>query len=317
MTLYDIEHELLNKIRKLHKELKIMFFYIKEVNKNKSLIAIFLDKISIAIIINFTIIVISYTMTKDYLFTLCVFIQFFILFILITYQIKKNKYKCAIQKVNDDLARKKISNDLYNMNELEFKQYIKNILGKSKIMDLQMINQEFIDIVGRLSNNVVAVKCIKRETKYKINIDDIKRFIIELKNMNFQMGIIITNGYYSDDVKDIIKKIERHKKIYLVDFDFLIKILKVENEYPSKREIRSIILDMNMLNSNDKQKISRERIFSSNKALRFFCFGFITYFLGKTSSLKNYYSLVSYFLMVFGLISAGNYFLKFVNKILS
>ncbi|EOD01343.1 restriction endonuclease [Caldisalinibacter kiritimatiensis] len=305
-----IEISRLNKkIRKVFNNRKIKRYYIEENKKGKTYIAILLDAVLTRILI--TIIFFGYFlyMTKDLFFSSVLTLQFFILFNLIIYKVNAIKLKKTIKHINEKLAKEKITKDLLNKTPYEFIDYIKMTLEKCAIDDMRIFHQNDIDILGKLNEHTVGIKCFQYTEDNYVDINDIREFFLGLKELDIEEGFVVTTSYFEESVKEFIPKLESHAKIHLIDINEFLKFMKKAELYPRENDIRQIILDK-IAERRRKLIEYRKKFLSKGQTTKYILIAVILYLWGRITPYERYYKIVAYVLFGLGIISLGKYFIE-------
>ncbi|KGG80445.1 restriction endonuclease [Caloranaerobacter azorensis] len=277
-------------------------YYLEEMNKGKSYVAIILDGIMLRLIIAFGFFLYFYVKTDDYLFSFAVSVQFFIILNLLLYQINTIKFNRVIKKTNEIVAKEEILKDLLNKTPYEFIEYCYNVLDNIGLEDLKMLHQRDIDMIGNFKGKSIGIKCLQYEDDYKVTIKDVKEFFLSLKKMDIESGAIITTSTFTEDTKDFLPKLQDHIRIYLFDKDSFVELIKKTELYPKEREIEKVIINR-MRDRNKKIREYRKNLLSKGKSSKYIFLSAIIYFFGKFTNYQKYYSIASYFLLILGLAS--------------
>lgn len=277
-------------------------YYLEEMKKGKSYLAIVLDGIMLRLIITFGFFLYFYIKTNDYLFSFVVAIQFFIIVNLLLYQINTVKLNKVIKRTNEVVAKEEILKDLLNKTPYEFIEYCYDVLENVGLEDLKMLHQRDIDMIGNFKGNSIGIKCLQYEDDYKVTIKDVKEFFLSLKKLDIESGTIITTSTFTEDIKDFLPKLQKHIRIYLLDKDSFVELIKKTELYPKEREIERIIINR-VRDRSKKIREYRKNLLSKGKSSKYIFLSIMIYFLGKFTNYQKYYSIVSYFLLILGLAS--------------
>lgn len=301
------------KAKKVMSNRRLDHYYLKKTAEGKTYLAMLFDAILVKFVVLFALFIFFYIRTFDMLFSSIITIQFLILYMLISYKIKKMRLRKAIDKVNEQVAKKKIYKDLINKTPYEFIEIMKSNLEKCDFSKIQMVNQRDLDLVGEYNNKKIGIKCFQFSKDYKVGINIIRDFFLALRNQELEEGIIITTSSYSEDVNDFLLKLKDHINIRVLDLDRIINIMKKAETYPVKKEIEKIILNQI---AEKKKKITeyRDTVVSKKKFARYFIIATVILFFGKITPYELYYQIVAGILYLLGLISTGNYVVNLLKS---
>ncbi|AGL01528.1 restriction endonuclease [Desulfoscipio gibsoniae] len=118
----------------------------------------------------------------------------------------------------------------------EFAQLVKELLeGIAPFEGMKKLNpcpDSTIDLSGYLRNQKIGVMCINTAAKdNRVTADQIKGFLQEIKQAQFNIGIIITSGSYTDEARRFVRRMSGRIKIHLVESNGLLHMAK-RTEHP-------------------------------------------------------------------------------------
>lgn len=209
-------------------------YYSKESNKGKSYSANYID--SLLIVLLLFMLLALFLIIKANSIALPIYISLITIFFVskAIKSLKEKKNNEKIMQVREDLKSKRITRELSQLNREEFIDYTKSILEKYYQSEFTY-GEAGIDLTGSVRGKKYAVKCIKSTLEDRIirkKVDDFKNYI---KYLNYDEGIIITNSYFQDNIKE-------NSSLILFDFMGIKEILKNIDEYPTDEEINSYII---------------------------------------------------------------------------
>lgn len=295
-----------NKAKEIMHKRRLNHYYLKRTAEGKSYIAMLFDAILIKLAVLFGLFVFFYLRTLDFVFSSIITVQFLILYLLVSYRIKKIRLRDAIERVNKQEVKKKIYKDLINKTPFDFVEFIKDNLEKCNFSNLQMVNQRDLDLVGVFKNKTVGIRCFQFTKDYKVDANITRDFFLALRDKQIEEGVIVTTSSFSDDVGDFLHKVEDHIKIRGIDFEKTISIMKKAETYPTKKEIEKIILNQ-MQKNRGKAVEYRDRVVTRKKIKWYFISAIAIFIFGQITPYAMYYRAVAWILVLLGLISAGNY----------
>lgn len=278
-------------------------YYSKEINKGKSYKAVYFDKIAIVLLVFMISTAVFSSLTNTII--LPVFLSLIIVYFITKYFVvlrnkKQNKSK---QKVNDDLKSKRIQRELSQLNREEFINYIKGILEKYYQSEFTF-GEDGIDLIGNVQNKSYAVKCIKSNLEDKIIRKKVLDFHSYINYLNLDEGIIVTNSYFQEGVKD-------DTSLILIDFLGIKEILININEYPSDEEIANYIKHRYY----DKSKVMKSQIMiiSIKKIIKLYGIFIVFYVISFFVKYSLYYKIMALLSFVIATILGGMKITEYVK----
>lgn len=221
-------------------------YYSKEMRKGKTYRASFLDK---SLLMIFAFIILSGILLRksDDLLLSC-YISGLMMFFLfnITKIFSKKKKEKKIDEINENLKRKKLIREFSNLNKEGFINYTKVLLEEYYKEEIEK-GEVPIDLVVNFKDSVYGIKCMKISMEDKISLRDLEIFQGELRSQGLQDGILITNSYFREDVRE-------ESRIILYDFEDIIEILKKVNRYSTDEDMEEYIVDRFMDKRNSIKK---------------------------------------------------------------
>ncbi len=298
--------KLINMFKNRRKYIILKKFYLKHIRNGKSVIAIFVDTILIRLV--FCLILFSYTYfkTNNFLFSIIIIIQFFILYNLVLYKIYKIRLKKSREVVNFNIGKEKVYKELINKIPYEFYDYIKQALDCINMNKIEFSSEDNIDMIGFIDERKVGIKCYQFTEDYKVSVNDVRKVFLAFKKQNVDEGIIITTSSFMDDVKDFMVKLEQHINIDLYNLEKLVKLIRHTELYPSQKEIKEIILSKI---SDERRKIKQYQsiVISKSKVIKYMILSALIFFWGRYTPYYLYYCIISYILFILAVISLARY----------
>ncbi|MBS4540118.1 restriction endonuclease [Clostridium sp. D2Q-11] len=281
---------------------KLKSFYISQTKGGKTLIAREVDRLFLSIIIFISLsmffIVKSKNIYLSVIISLLITISFFIL-------IKIKKYK-ELEKskvwIKENIVIDMIYNELLNKSPEEFMEYFFNMFKDLKFVNLFKSQLKDFNIELEKDYKKIAVKTLQYTRGYDVNEEIVREFFMDLRRNNFDEGIIITTTDYTEEANNLLKKIDKHMKIYLINMRDIVKILKETSMFPKEKDIEGYIL--NKL-SKEKKNISEysNNLISPSKWKKYFVSGLVLWIFGQFTNFYIYYLIVSIILISLGLVS--------------
>lgn len=291
-----------NKLSEFRKTLRLRIYYTEKQNEGKTYIAALIDKVIVRVLIIFILFFAIYIKTNSALFSVLITVQLYMLYHFLAYRINKNKMKKKIEKTNKVVVEEKILKDLINKSPYDFINFIKELLQKCGLKDIKILNRKDIDIIATLSKQKVGIKCFQYNTDYKVGINNIRDFFLELRHLKIKEGIIITTSAFSKDIDSFLPKIANYVSIKLFDLEDITRLMQKAELYPSESEIKRIVLS-EISENRPKLANYKETVLSKNKILKYFLIGTILQVFSRITPYKMYYKIASYLLIFIGIVT--------------
>lgn len=298
--------------KKMSRNKKLKKYYLERMRSGKTYMAMLFDGVLFKLIFLLITYVFFYIRTESIWFSGIISVQFVILYILVFYKVRKIRLSKAKEKIDYQVAKKKIYKDLINQPPYEFIEEIKTNLEKCEISDLEISNDRDIELIGYFKNNKIAIKCLQFSSDYKVNTNVVREFFLALKRNKLDEGIIITTSSFSEDAKAFLPKLEEHADIHTINMENLINIKKKAKTYPTEKEIEKIILNQ-IADKKRKLKEYRDTVLSKGKSTKYFLLALIIFFFGKITPYQLYYRIVSVILVALGIVSITKYLVELLE----
>lgn len=297
---------IVNDIKKLIKDMgnsfKLRKYYNEKTNNGKTYMATVLDKVIFRTLLFVFLILFFYIISESFLFSLIITIQIFILYNLISYRFQKRRLQKKISLVNEQVVLKKIYNELLNHSPHDFYEHIIKILDNYGFHNITKVDRREIDMIGEISKRKIGIKCLQYDSEYKVGVDIVREFFIGLRRFELAEGVLITTSTFSKEVYKILPKLNNYAKIQLIDIKELAEVLKKADMYPSKKEIKKIILDEiseNKINLKDYKEV----VLSKGKIIKYILLGIIIKVFGKFTPYSIYYDIAAIVVFSLAIIS--------------
>lgn len=288
---------------KIKRKLILDNYYSGRIKNGKTTGASLLDWIFIIFILGIFFLISIFNSTKNIILSIVltfvlISVQIFIFFILF----KKRRRK-EINKIQENLCNEEVLKAMEKLNSREYILYIKEILEKHYNAEFREMDED-IDFIGEINGEEYGIKCFKSSLDNIITEKDIKNYHLSMEMQGIEYGIIISNTYFQEDLKDKFDYI-------LIDFDFLKKILKELEEYPDKEEIEELIL----LNHKNKRMDLIENIKRSKKEkiYKLGLLGVLLFLFSSYTSFPLYYKISGLILVFIGIILGINRLVVFLQ----
>jgi len=291
-----------SKLSEIRKKMKLKKYYVEKLDEGKTYIATIIDKIIFRVIIVLIVFFMLLVNSNSTLFSILITSQLYMIYHFIAYKINKNRMKKRINKINKIVVEEKIFKDLINKPPYEFISYIEEILRKCGFKNIQLLNSKDIDMIASIARRKVGIKCYQYNTDYKVSINNIRDFFLELRRLKIEEGIIITTSTFSKDIDSFLPKLSNYVDIKLFDIVDITKLMKKAELYPSEGEIKRIILS-EISESRPRLVNYKETVLSKNKILKYFLIGAILNLFSRITLYQTYYKVASYILISIGIIT--------------
>lgn len=257
-------------------------YYSKEMRKGKTYRASLVDRFVFIIILYISLISILYIRTNKFLlsFYMSTISLYFLGICFLT--IYKNIKSKKIIIIKENLKREKLLKELSNIKHTEFKIYVKDLF--EMYYNTEVEYEEFpIDLKCEIEGEKYKIKCFKLDDNEKIYLRDIDIFLKELK-YDLDEGIIVTNSYFTEDVKEI-------SNIILYDLEKITDMIRKTDFYPKDDEIEEYIVENFIDNRNEIKK--QIKILNGNKIIKLYTVSIIFYMFSYIVVYKPYYKIAS------------------------
>lgn len=278
-------------------------YYTSTLKKGKNLQAALLDFAFTVV----TVIAISgimiYWITEEIFLALATAVvlgmAYIFLMVLWNRRIRRNK----ILRINENIADSEIIREITRKDNKEFQLYIKDILEKFYKTTFYEYNR-YIDFVGEINGEMYGLKCLKSSMDAKVSYKELEFFMKEMNEKNIKEGIIVTNSYFSDDLKE--------KTDYLlIDFNQIKAMLKEIGSYPTQKDVEDLII----AKYDNRKSMLKEKFTSKgrDKVLKFTMLGIVLIIYSRFVSYEMYYRLIGFASVGIGLILAIYNIAKYIE----
>ena len=254
--------------------------------------ASFLDWIFITITIVVFFLITIFNSTKDTIWSTALTLVLVIayLFVLITWRSGIRAKK--IGKINEAMGEEKITKRIEKLNNNDFLLYMKDLLEEYYNTKL-FKHYGHIDFTGEINEDIYGIKCIKTTSGGKVDYQDIENYIEDMKNNDIDEGIIISNSYFTEKVK-------QNPYYILIDFDYMKGILKKIGQFPIGEEIEDMIIERY---KSEKGTLEEKLgLPMKNKIYKFILLGIVLYLVSAFVSYPLYYRIMAFVLISVGII---------------
>ncbi|HLS52913.1 MAG TPA: restriction endonuclease [Tissierellaceae bacterium] len=278
-------------------------YYSKEIRRGKTYRAYLVDKILLIFLIYFGL-SIYLSLKTGYIFLSFYMVGmtlFFLIYLIKIYINRRDREK--IKAINENLKRKKLIRDFSNLTRNGFIKFVQDLLVAH--FDTEIIETDGdIDFIGTIDGDNFGVKCIKYNMDDKVPLRELNNFTRELKRLNISDGILITNSYFRDDVRD-------EARVIIYDFDNIVEMLKSIGEYPSDKDMENYIIDRFLGRRNSVRQQVRQ--INKKKILQLYGIFVIFYTLSFVVRFSMYYRIIAVLVFVFTTIVVGYKFSEYIR----
>lgn len=282
--------------------MRLRRYYSEKPGTGKTYLAIILDKVIFRIIMLISFIFLFYFISESLIFSAIISLQVFVLYNLIMYKINKNKLQKKIFLVNKQVVLKKTLRELLNQSPQDFLDYIIDVLEKYGFDSITKVDRRDIDIVGTISDRKVGIRCLQYDNDYKVGVDIVRDFFIELRRLELTEGVIITTSSFTHEANNLLVKLRKYAQIQLVDIEILLEIIKKADLYPSEAEIKKIILN-EISDSRMHFKSYKDVVLSKGKIIKYIFLGMTMIVFGRFTPYTTYYNIVAVIIFSIATIS--------------
>lgn len=278
-------------------------FYNSTIKKGKNLQATLLDLIFTIVTLMMIIGIIIFKLTEDAFLTISMasILGIVYTFILILWNRKVRHIK--ILKINEDIADSELIKEIEKKDNREFQHYVKDILEKFYKTTFYEYDR-YIDFIGEINGEMYGLKCLKCSMDARVSYKELEFFIKEMNEKDIKEGIIVTNSYFLDELKEKTDYI-------LIDFNQIKAMLKETGLYPTQKDVEDLII----AKYDNRKSIIKVKLTSKgkDKVLKFMILGSILIIYSRFVNYKLYYKLIGFASVVIGLILAAYNIVKYIE----
>lgn len=278
-------------------------YYTSTIKKGKNLQAAFLDFLFTLVALMVIMGIIIYKITKDVFLAISMAailgVVYIFLLILWNRRVKHSK----ILKINEDIADNELIREILKKDNREFQHYIKDILERFFKTTFYEYDR-YIDFLGEINGDMYGLKCLKSPIDAKISFKELEFFIREMNEKDIKEGIVVTNSYFLDDLKEKTDYI-------LIDFNQIKAILKDIGAYPTQKDVEDLII----AKYENRKSIIKEKFTSKgkDKVLKFIVLGSVLIMYSRFVDYELYYRLIGFTSFGIGLILAVYNIVKYME----
>lgn len=267
-------------------------YYTRKIKKGKSVQATFLDWVVATITVILFLLILINRLTNNFLLTIVLAAAIVGLYTTILKLWNKRVRHKKINEINNDLANKQLTKEIFKYGNREFLLYVKELLEKYYNTTFFEYDK-YIDFIGEINGEIYGVKCFKNASDNRVSLKNLEHFIREMKNLDIKEGIIVTSSCFTEEVKENLDYL-------LVDFDLIKNMLRKIGAFPTKEDIEESII--NKYNSKKDNIKERLKIKDKDKIYKFIILGISLYFISFFVLYKLYYRVMAFISIGIGLI---------------
>lgn len=267
-------------------------YYNSVIKKGKNIQATLLDFIFVLFILMITFTIIVFKLTKDIFLALTIGIVIGLTYLVLLILWNRRTKEKRIIKINEEIADSELIKEIEQKDNREFLLFMKDILERYYNANFYEGNR-YIDFIGEINGEIYGVKCIKLPIDSRVDLDKIEFFNREIKKKNINEGIIVTNAYFKEELKNKTNYI-------LIDFDRIKQILKEIGSYPTQKDIEDLIISR----FENKKDMIKEKLISKDKSkiLKFMLLGIVLILYSPFVSYTLYYKIMGFLSISIALI---------------
>ena len=302
MNVLTILKDCFNEIKK---SLILNGYYTRQIKDGKGIGASFLDWIFISLAIALFFLITIYNSTQSISISLILTGVLIALYLSVLIYGKRKIRNKNILNINEDIGDRQIRKKIEKYKDSDFALYMKEILEKYyDTLFFECDNN--IDFIGEINEEIYGIKCIKSSWDNKINLKDVKNYMEEMEKKNILEGIIVTNSYFDEEVKE-------QTEYLLIDFEHIKHMLKEIEGFPTEEEIEELIISKHKdRRENFKEGFSINR---KDKIYKFFLLGLALYIVSSYVAYPSYYKLMAFISFFSGAFIGIYNLLKYIRRI--
>ena len=270
-------------------------YYSKELRKGKTHRASSLDRLLIYFIF---FIVLTFVLTiKSNNLLLSILISVIALYFTIvinSFLSSRSKIK-RIDEINEELKKQKLIREFAGFNTEDFNKYIKNLLEEYYKVKVEKAELP-LSLKFTKDGDNFGVKCVKYSIEDKVSSREIELFSNELRYLELKDGILITNTYFTEGIRE-------DTNIILLNFDNIVDMLKKLDKYPRDKDMEDYIVDRFLDRRNAIKSQARE--FNKRKIIQLYGLCAVFYLLSFFISFPRYYKIMAVLAFVIASFVSG------------
>lgn len=270
-------------------------YYSKELRRGMTYRAYKLDKILLYGIIFLILTTILIVRSNNMLLSIFISTIAIYFLVLLNSNISKRAKSKKIIEINEGLKKKKLIREFSSLNKEGFTNYVEVILKEYYEVEIEKADLP-LDLMFIKDGDIFGVKCVKASMEDRISTRELELFNRDLKSLKLDDGILITNTYFTDGLKD-------DTKIILLDFNNIVEILKKLDRYPSDEDMEDYIIDRFIDKRNDIK--SQVKNFNKKKIIQLYGLCSVFYILSFFISFPLYYKIMAVASFVIATLVSG------------
>ncbi len=282
-------------------------YYSKEMRRGKTYRAALADRLFFYIFLSISIGTILVLKTGKVVSYLYISILMFLLSIGVSGLFSQKKKRKKIIEINEGIKKRKLIKEFSSFSKDNFTDYIGELVEKYYNIDVKKETLS-LDLSGIIQGKRYGIKCIKIGMEERVGLRELENFYIDLRMSGFDTGILFTNSYFREDIRE-------NAKVLLYDFDDIISMLRKLDRYPTDEDVEAYIVDRFM----DRRSRVREEVrnIDKKKILQFYGIFVTFYILSYFINYPRYYKLMAIMSFVIGTVISGykiSEYIRFKDK---
>lgn len=278
---------------------KYIKHYIEETLKSRKYFSYRLDLILIKTIITIIFFLLIYSRTLSLIFSILISAQIFLMITLINKKILSNRQRRGKKLVFDRIRKNIFIEKIYNMTKTEFDKYVKLILKKSGYLKIEKEEKELFS--GYINNNKIAIKIFYMYEGAKVELSDIRDFIIEALDLNYKYALIVSPHIINEKALENIEILQNKINIEIYNQEKLYSITNDFGLLPDNDDLYYKLADFKPVRK--KTKIIKTNIFGLNKIIIYSLSALFFYLTGKITYFNTYNTYISYYFIILVVIT--------------
>ncbi|MGO1652596.1 restriction endonuclease [Senegalia sp. (in: firmicutes)] len=289
-------------IKTIIKKYKLKSFYISKTRNKKTLFAREMDRIFLSILV-FVILNLLFIFRWDNLYFSIILSLIFSILIYFILRIKEKKdMKKAKEITIEKIAEEIIYNDLLNRSMEKFQEFFISLFEGLGFDTKEDYKNDEIYMEIYKSDIKIGVSLLQYSMDYSVNESIIRNFFIKLKKNNINKGIIISTSNFTSESIDLVNRLEKYKKIDLINMKDIMCLTKKTKLFPKEKEIENYILNkINIKTKTIKKEV--KSIISTDNWSKYLITSIAILIFGQFTVLHIYYSIIS--IILFSLASVS------------
>ncbi|MCC5912539.1 MAG: restriction endonuclease [Clostridiaceae bacterium] len=185
---------------------------------------------------------------------------------IVSIKLRSNRIEDLKKEKRRVVATQRIYKEIMNKTFDELKEYVEKIFSERGFNNIRHLHSDTRNILmeGFYGGEKIMISFYLHKNDYDVELKDIREFLCKVIEHDVKKGIVITTADFTQDSYNFIENINKNYKISLMNKELLMKIIEVNEMFPTEEEIDEII-DNKISKSEIKWQKYKTAAFSSKK----------------------------------------------------